>query len=329
MSFAENLQYLRKREKITQEELAEELDVSRQSVSKWETGEAFPETEKLIILCDRFAVNMDDLVRGDIAQAPTNEQKNEAENTQEEWKVCEDDIGFSKHMDKFSLRISAGVFMILMGVAVLLSCIAVGEMLDKHDANLVGSLGLLGLFLPVGGAVFLFIISGINHSEFVKAHGEAKNYFTKEQCAAFNKKFAVGIAVSVSLIILAVTGLAVTYTVLDYLAFPSKPVKDFADTMIVAAFMFVLAVRVGALCWLGIQHSKYDAAEYNRTNLKQYAKSKRERLTGGIQTAIMLTATAVFLLLGFVWNLWHPGWVVFPIAALVGAVVNGLIGINK
>ena len=38
MSFAENLQTLRKRDKITQEELADKLQVSRQSVSKWETG---------------------------------------------------------------------------------------------------------------------------------------------------------------------------------------------------------------------------------------------------------------------------------------------------
>lgn len=50
MSFAENLQYLRKRDKVTQEGLAETLGVSRQSVSKWETGEAYPETEKIIAL---------------------------------------------------------------------------------------------------------------------------------------------------------------------------------------------------------------------------------------------------------------------------------------
>ena len=68
MSFAENIQYLRKRDKLTQEELAEKLDVSRQSVSKWETGEAFPETEKLILLCDTFDVKMDDLMRGDVTK---------------------------------------------------------------------------------------------------------------------------------------------------------------------------------------------------------------------------------------------------------------------
>ena len=73
MSFAENLQNLRKRDKVTQEGLAETLGVSRQSVSKWETGEAYPETEKIIALCDFFRVSMDDLMRGNVAspQAPS------------------------------------------------------------------------------------------------------------------------------------------------------------------------------------------------------------------------------------------------------------------
>lgn len=68
MAFADNIQYLRKRDKLTQEDLAEKLDVSRQSISKWETGEAFPETEKLLMLCDMFQVNLDILMRGDVTK---------------------------------------------------------------------------------------------------------------------------------------------------------------------------------------------------------------------------------------------------------------------
>lgn len=66
MNISENLYYLRKRDGITQEELAEKLSVSRQSVSKWETGEAYPETEKLITICEIFNVSLDDLMRGSI-----------------------------------------------------------------------------------------------------------------------------------------------------------------------------------------------------------------------------------------------------------------------
>lgn len=80
MSFADNLQYLRKKNKITQEELAEELNVSRQSVSKWETGDAYPETEKLILLCDKFDVTMDDLLRGDATKEDSGDEEDSVEN---------------------------------------------------------------------------------------------------------------------------------------------------------------------------------------------------------------------------------------------------------
>ncbi len=67
MAFCDNLQFLRKRDGITQEELAERLSVSRQSVSKWETGDSYPETDKIISLCRMFGVSMDALVMGDVA----------------------------------------------------------------------------------------------------------------------------------------------------------------------------------------------------------------------------------------------------------------------
>ncbi|QAT51078.1 helix-turn-helix domain-containing protein [Caproiciproducens sp. NJN-50] len=65
MRFPERLQELRKKRGMSQESLAQELGVSRQAVSKWESGQSVPETEKLIALGDFFEVSLDDLVRGD------------------------------------------------------------------------------------------------------------------------------------------------------------------------------------------------------------------------------------------------------------------------
>ncbi len=66
MFFASNLQKLRKRENMSQEALAEKLDVTRQSVSKWESGASYPEMDKLISICKIFNVDMDTLVNGDV-----------------------------------------------------------------------------------------------------------------------------------------------------------------------------------------------------------------------------------------------------------------------
>ncbi len=62
MKFGENLYNLRKAARMSQEKLAEKMNVTRQSVSKWENGESYPEMEKMMKLCDVFHCKINDLV---------------------------------------------------------------------------------------------------------------------------------------------------------------------------------------------------------------------------------------------------------------------------
>lgn len=67
MSFGKNLQFLRRMHNgMTQEELAEKMAVSRQTISRWELDEAWPEMDKMLELCRFFSSSMDELVRGDM-----------------------------------------------------------------------------------------------------------------------------------------------------------------------------------------------------------------------------------------------------------------------
>lgn len=77
MSFAENLRMIRKERNITQEQLADMLDVSRQAVSKWESGVGYPETEKLLIISKELNVSLDYLL---------NEESNVVQEEKEESK---------------------------------------------------------------------------------------------------------------------------------------------------------------------------------------------------------------------------------------------------
>lgn len=65
MSFADNLKSIRKDRKLSQEELAEKIGVSRQAISKWEQGSGYPETEKLLILSHELNVSLDYLMLGE------------------------------------------------------------------------------------------------------------------------------------------------------------------------------------------------------------------------------------------------------------------------
>lgn len=299
MSFAENLQYLRKKFKITQEELAEEMQVSRQSVSKWETGESYPETEKLISLCDKFRVSMDTLTRGDVAG-----------------EVVQDSEGFIRHINKFSLMISWGVFLILVGVSLCVFIAGFGT----EGEEWVGAVAGAVVLLFVAAAVFLFVYAGITHGEYVRKYPEMTEVFSAEEAAAFHKKFTLTVALLVTGILLDVTALVVAFAIAESRVDANPQIGCY----ITSVFLFVLGGLVAGLCYMGIQHNKYDVAEYNREN--RHEKAKNEGVTGKVCSSIMLLATATFLVCGFVWNLWHPAWVVFPVCGILCGIVGTLFG---
>ena len=68
INLAENLKKIRKENNLSQEQLAEKLGVSRQSVSKWEAGQAYPEMDKVLQICKLFNLNMDELFNQDVKE---------------------------------------------------------------------------------------------------------------------------------------------------------------------------------------------------------------------------------------------------------------------
>ena len=78
MSFGENLRQVRTERRMTQEDLAEKLGVSRQAVSKWESDQGYPETEKLLILSRELGISLDYLFGGETGNGSETPEKREA-----------------------------------------------------------------------------------------------------------------------------------------------------------------------------------------------------------------------------------------------------------
>ena len=76
MNLSEKIWRLREREHMSQEELAERLGVSRQTVSNWENGKAVLDAEKLASLCAVFDVSADDMLRGEGVPQPIDNREN-------------------------------------------------------------------------------------------------------------------------------------------------------------------------------------------------------------------------------------------------------------
>ena len=84
MAFGERLQAVRRKNGLTQEEFAAQLNVSRQAVSKWESSRGYPEIEKILYICNRYGTTMDELFTDELPEEQREEPQPETENFHDE-----------------------------------------------------------------------------------------------------------------------------------------------------------------------------------------------------------------------------------------------------
>lgn len=134
MTIGERLLNLRKERNLSQEELANELNVSRQSISKWETNQSMPDFDKIVSLCEYFEITTDELLTGtkDIVEAKEmNNKSNYARN-----------IAISVGLYIFSLAalilFAAGFENSIIGVCLFFTIIAVATGLIIYNSIMYG-----------------------------------------------------------------------------------------------------------------------------------------------------------------------------------------------
>ena len=292
MSLAENLQYLRAREGVTQEQLAERLDVSRQSVSKWESAASYPEMDTLLKLCDMFRVDMDTLLRGSVEKS-----------------LSEDTAGYDRFMTLYARKIAGGVSAIVGSVALwsFLSALGLSEML-----------GTAMLLLVIAAAAVVFIASGMEEEHFRKKHPVIPDFYTEPQKERFHRRYIWYIAGGVGAILLGVVVMVLAFTVL--------PEREPYESYIGAAFLAVVACAVYFLIYGGMLEDKYNIAKYNRqNNPTPEDKSRRRRATTAC-SVIMILATAVFLFAGLAYYKWNWAAIIYPVGGVLCGAAWMLLG---
>lgn len=96
MTLGQKIFELRNEQKMSQGDLAEKLNVSRQSISKWETDASVPELDKLIMLSDLFSITIDELVKDELPEKSTDEEKETTEKSSPETVVINKQINTQK-----------------------------------------------------------------------------------------------------------------------------------------------------------------------------------------------------------------------------------------
>lgn len=292
MGFSENLQILRKMKNMSQEQLAERLDVSRQAVSKWEGGNGYPETEKLISICEIFDCSMDEIIKGKFSADVNGEKKS-----------------YEKLMSKFSKGIALAIGIILLGTTILLYFSGLPGTEELKEKNEI--MGVVILLLCVLIAVPIFIILGMQREEFIKKNPKLANIYSEEENEKFNSKFQKSLAGSVALILLG--------TILLIFVSGMKLVDE-ESTIPVVILMAFVTIAVPIIVYFGIQKDKYDIEKYNKENSEEYKKENSK--VGKISGVIMLIATILFLISGLIYNMWYINWIVYPI----GGIMCGIVG---
>ena len=238
LNFANNLSLLRRRAGYTQEGLAEALNVSRQAVSKWESGQTLPEAATLLLLADLLGCTLDQLMREELepeALPPPSQEE-------QTWALF---AAYDRHMDRYSILVAVGTLLIVAGAGLLLSFYGMG---------VSGGGMLLPLLLCVGVAVGLFIWGGLSHEDFQRQFPTVPDLYTAEERDRFRRAFRLGMSVSVGSLLLDV-GVFVALIA----RFEGQEVME---VRAVALLLLVLAGSIGAIVLLGMLEEKYDLEKY-------------------------------------------------------------------
>lgn len=306
-NFSFNLQQYRMDSGMTQEQLAEKMGVSRQTVSKWESGASYPEMEKLIALCSLFDCTLDALVRGDLPQ-----------NVPEEPVVQPADIrpAYERVMTRTSWGIAAGVMMLIASVAVNLFISSAGA----REAW-----ATVAMFLTVAAGIGVLIGNGSRRGRFRRRHPQLPELYSEAEREGGARWFPFGIGCGVALILV---GLCVVVLGEEIPAPPGFNTDFFAGV-----FLVFVSLGVGVLVFNGLKKDQYNIDKYNRENEEDpdipapdavSARTKRKnQIVGGLCAVVMMTATIAFLIVGFTSQLWAAAWIVYP----VGGILCGIISV--
>lgn len=142
-----------------------------------------------------------------------------------------------------------------------------------------------------------------------------ENTALKEEFFAFKKKFGIAIAVAVGLFILAPAILIFFETSLGV-----------NSSLPFLAFFLLIACGVSICIYFGIQDNKYKQLLQINEHVKMNDEENVSSLVASIGFPI---ATIVYLCMGFFWNLWHPGWIIFPATAMLVAISKSIINYKK
>ena len=321
MILADKIINERKKNGWSQEELAEMLDVSRQSVSKWEGAQSVPDLQKILKMAEIFGVSTDYLLKDEL-EPETGYLPAESTIAPEGASVrrvsMEEASEFISLKKQILPKIGLGVFLCITSPVILIF------LAGMSNAKLCGlsekaavAIGLLFLFLQVGYAIYLFITNGGRLSQyefFEKGYFETEygvDGMVKEKLSAFESTNTKALTTGVLMCVLGAVPLIVC-SVME--------MSSFVITSMVCLLLLLVATAVYLFISVCGVHGTYQmilqTGDYTREEKRKSAKLEP------FTRVYWLAIVCIYLAVSFLTNRWDRTWIIWAVSGILFALIR-------
>ena len=356
MILADKIIKERKKLGLSQEELAEKMNISRQSVSKWESNQSLPEIDKILLMSSIFGVTTDYLLKDEIEtyeKLTNNGSRDERDNTENESNsaivlekggktltifpentkenrgqfirtvTMEQANDFLSSRGKAAKNIALGTFLCIMSVIPLfLVMVASENRLMDYSEDTAGALGLVLMFLILIPAVVLFVYTGSKNSpyEFLEKEPfeteQGVVEMVREKQKAFSSKYTKFNIAGIVFCLLSPIAIFIVPFIVN-------------DAIIIFSSLTVTLTLAGIGTVFFILAGVRNEAMQKLLKEGDYSEAAKDvkSIKGAVGTIYWLVVTAVYLLMLFLsgdqGNDWKGGhsWIIWPVAGVLFPVV--------
>lgn len=328
MILAEKIINLRKKNGWSQEELAEKLGVTRQSISKYEGAQSIPDLDKILKLSEIFGVTTDYLIKDELEEeeyAPSQMHENESESDRSVHKVTMEMANeYLQIIDWSAGKTAFATMLCILSPIVLLMLGAMSEMPDYHiSENAAAGIGICVLIVLIAIAVTIFILCGMKTKkyEFMEKEDIETVYgvsgMVKEKRDAYHSMYVTQLVIGIACCICSVIPL-----------FGTLAVSEIDFYMVSAVCMLLALVAIGtyfivrSAAKMNAMNQLLEEEDYTRQK-----KHENKKMSGPVMV-YWLIATAIYLAWSFTTNDWDRTWIIWPVVGVLFpafyAIVNGI-----
>ena len=321
MILADKIINERKKNGWSQEELADMLDVSRQSVSKWEGAQSIPDISKILKMAEVFGVSTDYLLKEDMepeenSVIPYYEQHDTVSPLRK--------VSMEEASEYISLRkeilpkIGLGVFLCITCPVVLLLIAGLQNAgIIGITENVAAAIGLLFLFAQIGTAVWLFISKGgrLGKYEFLEKEAFDTEYgvdgMARDRMAASEPYNTKALTIGVLLCVLGCVPLVLS-AVLG------------APEVVIVSMVALLLLLIGCAVYMFVSvcgvHSSYKILL--QTDDYSYENKKKNQKLEPLARVYWLAMVVIYLAVSFITGRWDMTWIIWAVSGVLFALIR-------